>query len=143
MDERNEKTLRIAVIVVFTILIAFSFFWYIDLSDNGRTADGLGKQLDDIGTEQQQAADNLDRVADGLTSSIASVGCIEQSGIDAQKSVDGIAATNSGIKESITNASAGYDECQVILGDSEQRINDSRVILQTVRSTAKKNRATP
>ena len=143
MDERNEKTLRIAVIVVFTILIAFSFFWYIDLSDNGRTADGLGKQLDDIGTEQQQAADNLDRVADGLTSSIASVGRIEQSGIDAQKSVDGIAATNSGIKESITNASAGNDECQVILGDSEQRINESRVILQTVRSTAKKNRATP
>lgn len=139
----DKKNLYIAGAAILVVILAVFLFWRTDVSDNRGTVNSLGEQLDDIGTKQQQATDALGRVSDGLTDSIESVGRIEQSGMDAEESVDGIAATNSGIKEAVTNAAAGNDECQVLLSDSEQRINESRVILQTVRSAPTKDRTAP
>lgn len=143
MDEQHKKVLCIAAAVVVLFTIAFVLFGRTDVPDYRGTADDVGEQLNNIGTEQQQAADAIDQVADGLADSIGSVGSIEQSGLDAAATADRIAETNYHLTESVANAAAGNSECQNILKDSERRITESRSILQAVRNTPAKNTAAP
>ena len=123
-----EKTFRIIGIVCACLFVAW-LAWYLlsesDVHDQRERANDVVQSLDSAGAEQRNAESNLDRIERGLDDSIGRA--------------DEIAERISDAENAITASQERRGECAEIVTDSERRIEESRAILQRVRSRAGQN----
>lgn len=135
-DIKYEKYIKYVVIIT-----CFIFLWYFlwamltDISDNGRAVGNLRNQLSTIREEQSRTQRSLESVQSELDASRRTVDSLEESNRNAQRAVDRISEANSRIKESLDRSTEINKRSAELIGDSEQRISESRRILQEVRKT--------
>lgn len=126
MDE-NKLFKGLAYCGVFVFV--FAVCWYLlrepDVSDQRDAAARVAESLGRAGSEQRNAERNLVNVGRGIDSGIERADEIER-GIDEAES-------------RIADVQSRGGECAEILADSERRIEESRAILQSVRSRAGQN----
>ena len=134
--EKYGRYLRIGVIAA--LVIVFCWAMFSDISDNRRTINDIGKQLNTVGEEQRDAQKQIESIQSGLSDSQQQLGRIEQSNSDAQATAGRIESTNNSIKESINDASEQSEQCADIVRDSEQRIAGINQLLQEVRRQPEK-----
>lgn len=116
-------------IIIYIVLLCVGLFigWYVfgrtDIHDNGNTISTANEQLDRIRENQSDANRELESVRDGIS---ASIDRIEE----AEGTVGRIEESANSIKESSTNS---ID----FIRESEQRIRESKQILEEIRATKK------
>lgn len=138
MNEKNIMYVRYGL-YTFAVIVVVWIGWLLfrNISDNGTTANSVRTELDNIRAEQRATKESLDSIQQQLTDSQRTVSGLEQSISDAQKTTDRIAAENSNIKAAINNATEYNNASANIIADSEQRIRESKSIIQEIREGTK------
>ena len=120
-----EKTLRIIGIVCACLFVGW-LAWYLlcepDIHDQRERASDVTESLDRVGEEQRNAESNIERIERGLDDSIGRA--------------DAIAGGLGKAESRIADSTARNAECSELVADSERRIEESKSILQAVRSRA-------
>ena len=140
MNEQTKQYIGILcdIIVVFFIVFAI-WFLFRDIRYDGTGDADITRELDSIRTEQQRAAESIERIESGLDDSIGAIGSIEQSNSNAQNTVDRIEESNSSIKTAIDRVERGNRESQAIIADNQQRIGACKQVLCEIQRRAEEN----
>ena len=127
MEDEN-KTLKYGIYLGVLVLILSVCWWLLaepDVRDQRDRATDVERSLDNVGREQQTAADAVERIERGISDSIERADEIER-----------------GIGEAESAISADAErrgECERIIEDSERRLAESQRIIQAVRERARQN----
>jgi len=139
LNEQTKTYLRVGgYIVIAAILVAIGWFLFRDIHSDGRTADDVTGQLNNVATEQQSAKKSLESVQSGLDDSQRTVDSLDRSNRDAQSTADGIAESNTNIANAVSDAQTANSSSTAVLTDSEQRITECQRIIQEIREGTRK-----
>lgn len=120
--EKTWRYIGIACAVVFCAWMAWYLLCEPDVHDQRDRANDVTESLDRVGAEQRNAESDIERIERGLDDSIGRA--------------DEIAERISDAESAITASQERRGECAELVADSERRIEESKRILQAVRSRA-------
>lgn len=117
----NVKKAIITVIVC--VCVGIACWWLLfgreSVYDNGDTINTAREQSERIGKYQQSASDSINTVRDGLDDSINAVGRIEERTGRIEESIDSVERRNT--------------ESLGLIGESTDRIRESKSIIDSIR----------
>ena len=117
------------IAIVVGVLLICAVCWYLlrepNVHDQRSRAHDVRESFERIDNEQRNAENDIDRAGRRIDSSVKSLDEITERIIDAENA--------------ITASKERRGECAEIVSDSERRIEESRAILQGIRSRAGQN----
>ena len=118
------------IAIIVGVLLVCAVCWYLlrepNVHDQRSRANDVRESFERIDSEQRNAENDIDRAGRRIDASV--------------KSLDEITERISDAENAITASQERRGECAEIVTDSERRIEESRAILQGIRSRAGQNR---
>ena len=118
------------IAIIVGVLLVVGLCWYLlrepNLHDQRSRANDVRESFERIDNEQRNAENDIDRAGRRIDAGI--------------KSLDEITERISDAENAITASQERRGECAEIVSDSERRIEESRAILQGIRSRAGQDR---
>ena len=114
------------IAIIVGVLLVCAVCWYLlrepNVHDQRSRANDVRESFERIDSEQRNAENDIDRAGRRIDAGV--------------KSIDEISERISDVENAITASQERRGECAEIVTDSERRIEESRAILQGIRSRA-------